>query len=170
MTRIKNPTFTTIETFQEQVDRIAALELKIRAAEADRDSAINRITFNHNKSIEGLVTERNSLMSKADVFARQHRTTLIPGKRKSASNRTAIFGFRQSTRTVQDMTVDEAVEFLKSLGFDDCYKEKRSLNMGVIKAKAKTEKALNRIFHTVTTDNFYVEPKVERLEQKEESA
>lgn len=123
MAKPKSPKLPAIETdiqLHNTVDEIARLEVRVRSLEAKRDSAIQLVRIEHDKTIEGDKSRLTSLMKLAATYASSHRESLFITGLKSAKSALAEFGFRSGTAAIKQLnkkwTVEKVLEELRKLG------------------------------------------------------
>jgi phage host-nuclease inhibitor protein Gam len=167
MTRIKAQTkapIFTLEDFQECVDTIAAQAREIQTLAAARDQSVHDIQREANTKIKAIQAAQKALLSQAETYATAHRDKLL-GKKKSADTRTAIFGFRSSTRLGSNHSEGKLVALLRAKSLSNYLKLKTTLDKPAIrKALNKGHKALAALFYLTSEDTFFIEPKADRAE------
>ncbi len=119
MSRIKSKTttFPNRREFENAVDKVAALQLKLDADIAD----FNREKAHQDKAFKARVKAANAkineLVVSCESYAANHRAELL-GDRQTAETKLAFFGFRKSPGIVKTLnskwTLGKAVQALKA--------------------------------------------------------
>jgi hypothetical protein len=163
MTRIKSSTavLTSKSTFENTVDEIAKLQLKI-----DADTAV----YNEEKSDADtkfktqLKRDRERLAQKlaaAEMFAAHHREELL-GARQSSQTRFSLFGFRKSPGVLKTLnskwTFKKALDALKDAGKEACVKVTESLDKQAVKKEIPESELAAYGLRMEHPEEFWIEP------------
>ncbi len=145
-TRIKvSPLANTIE-FHSAVAELAALELKKRTIETERDIALQAINQEFDAQIAPVAAAMKSISGLALAYAEAHRAELLPKDAKSVRLSLATYGWRTGNRTVallSRVTVENVINALKAIGLGDQYvRTKEEIARDVILADCKDDKTL----------------------------
>jgi len=127
MPRVKSASLTRNE-FDQVINRIAELELQIRANTSVRDEAIQKIQNEFTPLETELQNQLKGYVAQAEKYAEEHREELFPNKAKSAQTSLAVFGFRLGNPTLallnRKWTWEQVGKVLKTLGLTDLIQEK----------------------------------------------
>jgi phage host-nuclease inhibitor protein Gam len=175
--RMKPQPLQTAAEFFAVVDALVTLEAHKRKIEAERDIAKQKIETEFSARLAPVLAEIKGKLALAGDYADDHRSELLPDKKaKSFRRGLTSIGWRTGNRKVDTrsgVTVERAIELLKSVGLADFVRQKEEINKEKILDACKDDKTITvgvGLKHEITVaiadaglkitqgEGFYVEP------------
>lgn len=165
MARVKTETFDTRDQFDAAVDRIARLEVQRRERAAERDGLIQDVQEAHNPAIDTLKGEIDALMTKAEAYAKDNRTELLPTGKQGAETPLANFGFRWGNKTLvllsNRWSWEGVIESLRKAGLAGFIRTKEEVAKDAAKDELSEPVLATHGMRIKQSETFWVEPKTD---------
>lgn len=165
MARVKAEGFDTREAFEAAVDRIAKLEVQRRKQESNRDIQIQQVQEHHNPAIDAIKEEIDGLMAKADAYAKEHRSELLPPGRQGAETPLANFGFRWGNKTLvllsNRWSWESVIDSLRKAGLAGFIRTKEEVAKDAAKDELSERVLAEHGMRIKQSETFWVEPKTD---------
>ena len=167
--RVKSTGLATKLDFEIAIDRVAYATTELRAAEAERDAAVQAAQATHAERISELQDEIKAKAALCEKFADEHRADLLPGKAKSNETPFARYGFRDGNPTLKLLNKkcswDSVVAGLKLLGLKKFIRTFEEPDKDGIKTAQLTQDKMDMLgLRIAQSETFYIEPKVDGAE------
>lgn len=152
--------------FDETIDRIAELTVKLRGLEAKRDKRIQAIRDETGAEITAFIEQRDALLTMAEDYATENREEVFAKGAKTGETALALFGLRFGQPTLKLLsrkwTWDRVMAAIKGLpGLPQFVRVAESLDKEAIKAALgdKPEELAKIGCRIDQTEAFWVEPR-----------
>jgi phage host-nuclease inhibitor protein Gam len=160
--KTKTATFSTRRDFEEAVDKVAILQLKLDhdIAEHNKRKAAEDKAFK--TRVKTAQAKLNEIVAQCESYAAHHRDELL-GEKKTAETKLAFFGYRQSPGIVKTLnskwTLGKALEALKAAGHLACIKVTETLDKQAVKRQIPEAEMAQYGLRIDAPDEFGIEPK-----------
>jgi phage host-nuclease inhibitor protein Gam len=165
MARVKAEGFTTREEFEAAVDIIARKEIQRRKLEAERDRRIQDVQAQHNPAIDAVRGEIDTLATKAEAYATEHREELITAGKQGAETPLARYGFRWGNPTLALLSTrwkwEAVIESLKRNGLSAFVRTKEDADKDMLKTQLSEADLAANGMRIRQSETFWVEPKTD---------
>ena len=138
MTKIKasNTTFQTRAEFEQAVDKVATLQLKMEADIAAHNEEKAKQDKAFKARLKSAQAKLNELVVSCESYASHHRQELL-GEKQTGETKLASFGYSRSPGIVKTLnskwTIGKALEALKAAGKSACIKVTETLDKQAVK-------------------------------------
>ena len=167
MPRIKVESFATRAEFEAAVDRVAALEINRRRAEAERDAQVQAVLEAHAPALTAQKAEIDGLVARASAYAKEHRAELIAKGKQGSDTGTANYGFRWSTKSLALLSATwswpAVIESLLTAGMDRFVRVRKEVDKDAVKDQLPEATLAQHGMRVRQTETFWVEPKPDLL-------
>jgi phage host-nuclease inhibitor protein Gam len=156
--------------FEDTIDRIAELTVKLRGLEAKRDKRIQAVRDESGPDILSVADQRDALMTLAENFALENRSELFAKEAKSGATTMAAYGLRLGNPTLKTLnrrwTWEKVKEAVKAASWAQFIRTEETLDKDGIKAQLgdKPEALASVGCRIDQSEAFWVEPKDRAME------
>ena len=168
-TKLRAEAYGSLEEFRADVNLTAEKILEIRKLELARDKAVQKILEERNPEIQALTEEAKAILSRADVYAKQHRDEVFPAGAKTSETELCTYFLRlgNPTLTALNSKWNEKAQ-VDACKADPCWQQfvrvKESLDKDAIKAAGFSDSELAfKGLRISQSERLTVEPKVSNL-------